>query len=222
MIRKLLFLTLAFFLPTLTFAGQGMGPGPGFKTYSAASSGISDDFSADTSANYTAITGTINIAAGTIGGDSNWQYNYFYNKTATGSNDHFVQADLAPSEATSAGGALLLLRSDGTTGYIVNVTSGVERIYLRRFNGGTVTDIDWISTIDAIANQVYRVKVSVSGSTFSFYIDHNSDGDFDDANESLGTKTDATYSTGQYIGIGANRGADGVDYRGDNLSGDAL
>lgn len=184
--------------------------------------GISDDFSSDTSANYTAITGTINIAGGNIGGGTNWAYNYFYHETATGSNDHYVQGDLAPSDTTAAGGALLVLRSDGTTGYHINVSSATERIYLRRFNGGTVTDSDWISTIDALANQAYKVRVSVSGSTFSFYIDHNSDGDFDDANESLGTKTDATYATGQYIGIGANRGADGVNYRADNLSGGAL
>ena len=35
MIRKIFFLILAFLLPTLTFAGQGMGPGPGNKTYAS-------------------------------------------------------------------------------------------------------------------------------------------------------------------------------------------
>jgi len=215
---KLILLILSFLLLAIQPAHAVVMVGFG---QSAAPSGISDDFSSDTSANYTAITGTINIASGTIGGGTNWQHNYFYHETSTGSDNHYVQGYVATSVNALAGGTVGL-RCNSATGYLLHLVSANDRVYLNRFNGATVSIGSYLTSASDLGTGSYNVKVTVSGSTFHIYVDHNGDGDFLDTNEDLGTITDSTYSTGEYIVVGASRGTDGVDYRVDNLSGGSL
>lgn len=187
---------------------------------------ISDDFSTDTGLDYTPIVNGISISGGTAGGSTNWADNSVYHSTSTGSNDHYMQADAGVSASSNADNIpAIVLRCNGngstSTGYRAGLVD-TDRLYLHSFSGSANTFIVyWTVSSDITTSDTLTTKVQVSGSTFTAWIDLNSDGDFDDANESLGNQTDTTYSTGAYGGLAFGR-AGGVDHRIDNLEGDAL
>jgi hypothetical protein len=184
---------------------------------------ISDNFSSDTSANYTGIVNGISTSGGTSGGTTNFQNNFAFHETSTGSNDHYVKAKVQVGTSTAAGGVILRCDGNGasSTGYRAALADN-DRLYLHSFSGATHTLIThWAVSSDLIANQTYTVKVQVSGSTFTAWIDLNNDSDFGDVNESLGNLTSSTYASGPYVGISFNRSS-GTDFRGDDLEGDAL
>lgn len=220
--KKHLIAFMLFASPCL--AGMGIGgfpyPGPGVVA-AVVSSGIFDDFSTNTAANYTAINGSISISGGTLGGGTNWTGNYAIHNTPTGSNDHYVQGKI--QTGGPGAGSAIGLRSNGTTGYLVSLNGDATRLYLYAFNGNALTgdpNGNYAKTIlGASGTGSYTVKLSISGSVIHAYIDLNNNGLFTDANEDLGSWNDATYSAGQHIVVGALRGADNVDYRVDDFSG---
>lgn len=186
---------------------------------------ISDDFSSDTSANYTNITGTIVISGGTIGGASTWSSNYAYHETPTGSNDHYIKGKIQTA-AADIDGSIIGLRCNGTTGYYVNINNDATRLMLYSFNGSTVTSGPDGATYKPITGSSgagsYTVKLTISGSTIHAYIDLDNNGVFTDANEDLGVWSGLSYTTGQYVVVGALRGSNNNDYRVDDLSGGLL
>jgi hypothetical protein len=186
----------------------------------AGGGGIADDFSSDTSADYTAITGSISISGGVAHGGTNWANNYFTYNTSTGSDNHYVEGELYVGTAVN-NAAGLILRSNGTTGYLFELLEN-DRLYYKSFDGATQTNISYLAiSTDIVSAEVYSVRVDVSGTTFHGYVDLNDDGDFVDANEDLGTFTDATYTAGQYVGLSLNRGG-GTDVTVDDFAGGAL
>jgi len=206
---------------TLTVVDNNNGVAINQQTITPATKGIADDFSTDTSANYTVLKGSLNISGGTAGGGTNWSDNYAYHKTSTGSQDHFVQGKLQIGTGSTDAGSLLLFRCNGTTGYFVNVNSASNRILLASFSGTTVTGIGQ-KDIPGLTPGYHVVKVTVSGSTIHAYIDLDDNGGFSGANEDLGTWTDSTYRAGNYVGIGSRRGTINTDWRIDNLSAGVL
>lgn len=202
---------------TTCLAGQGMGPGPGLGPYGSGGGFIFDDFSSNTAANYVSIEGGISIDGGVAHNAVNWNAALLYHSTSTTSSDHYVEASVEYISGDESG---IILRCNGTTGYLVEI--GEQGIVLRRFSGSVFTFISIDATETLIANQLYKIRATVSGSTFHLYIDLNGDGDYLDSGEDLGTKNDATYTAGTYVGIYINRGSSGTDPIVDNLSGGSL
>lgn len=177
---------------------------------SSASGGISDDFNRADGAigsSYTAINGSLTISGNKAVGSA-WVGKWMHHNTALGSNDHWVQGDIEPGVSSNTEGSYLGVRSNGTTGYVVHLYAGSPgSIMLRSFNGATLSSpLSGTKSVN-ISNAAHTVKLSVSGSTFEVFLD----------GVSQGTWTDSTYSTGQYIVVGANSA--GIGYTIDNLSG---
>lgn len=169
----------------------------------SAPSGISDDFSSN-SGLWTALTNqgmyiSGGVANGGMGTDTSYAEHILYHETTTGTDDHYVE--LSTIDARSG----VVLRCNGTTGYIVRLTSYGETSYakLYSFNGASVTDMDkYFSHLTELSGSTYyKIKITVSGSTFHLYVDVNGDGDYLDTSEDWGTVTDTTYSLGQYVGV---------------------
>ena len=184
---------------------------------------ISDDFSSDTSAQYTAIKGSVSISGGTLsGGGGIYTSNYAIHNTPTGSNDHYVQGKIQTGGSNF--GSTIGLRSNGTTGYLVTLNADASRLNLIAFNGNTLTgnpNGNYFKSITGSSGSgSYNVKITISGSTIHAYIDLNNNGSFTDPQEDLGTWTDATYSTGQHIVVGVLRS--NLNFQVDNFSGGLL
>lgn len=177
---------------------------------------ISDSFGADTSANYTnARSGTqgVTVTGGvaTPYGASTDSWNY-YNVASTGSDNHYVEGDVNyVTPGPNNGGLVLRCNGNGTsaTGYFVYPSGGTQ-VILKSFSGSTATqrqtwNVSWES------GQTKKVRVRANGSTFSLWVD----------GALIGSVTDATYSTGSYVGISfvANGGTATVDnFKGDTSS----
>ena len=200
---------------TLTVIDNNNGVALNQQIIPPAANRITDDFSSDTSAQYTAISGSISISGGSFGSGTAWVSTYAIHNTSTGSNDHYVQGEI------QTGGGMIGLRSNGTTGYMVYLNEDASRLYLVSFNGKTQTENpngNYPKNVTGTSGPgFYIVKLTISGSTIHAYIDLNNNGSFTDANEDLGTWDDATYSTGQYVVVGAFRS--NTDHRADNFSG---
>lgn len=218
--KKWLYLVAACFIFAASFAGFGYQVITA-KRVASGGDGISDDFSSDSSSNYTSIVNGISVGSGTAGGSTNWEDNTVYHKTSTGSNNHYAQAKIqvgTSSSATQTGKILLRCNGDGSssTGYAVALQD-TNRLNFWSFSGGTFTFISyWEISTDISAAETYVVKIQANGTTFSATFDVGGGNE-----ESLGNKTDSTYSTGAYIGLGFGRGG-GTDFRADDFEGDAL
>jgi len=171
---------------------------------------IVDDFSSACTTtgctNYTAITsyGMV-VSSGTAKGNTNFQTAIVYHETPTGSDDHYVQY----SRDNAYGGGVL--RCNGTTGYLIKA-SNATTVYLYPFNGSTVgAYVGGGAWTGLTLTSSSVIKLTVTGNTFELFID----------DVSQGTKSDATYSTGQYVGMHWTRGS-GDNPAIDNFSGGAL
>ncbi|MDY0282295.1 MAG: hypothetical protein RBR35_17240 [Salinivirgaceae bacterium] len=196
---------------------------PGFigaitQSNAQAPTGISDNFSSDTSANYTASYGGVTISDGIATGTTNWNSNILKHNTSVGSSDNWVEATVVDRSGSVSAP---ILRYNGTTGYIIHVAVPAS-VILYSINGENKTYVGAFTSSLSLTTEIsYKVKLSVSGTTFHGWIDLNSDGDYEDTNEDLGTISDSTYSTGTYVGIRFDRGS-GASPEIDNFSGGAL
>lgn len=174
---------------------------------------IDDDFSTNTSADYTIITGYFGVSGGVAYCPQAWDGGIAYHETALSSVNHYAQASVTYSG--SEDGAGLIVRSDGTNYY---------RVY---FSGGEVkvrrNDNEWFDNTDdhdgSYATDTYTLKCEVEtvGSTvvFKTYV----------GGILVSTSTDDTggrYTTGSYIGLWFYRGNANYNATADNLIGDAL
>lgn len=200
----------------------------GVTTAAAESTGISDDFSTNTAADYTSPTShTLNIAGGVVTASSHTSA--FYHETSTGSNNNYSQA-YVKKQSTAGGGSSTngpVVRCNGTSGYIAFPQRGegnITQFYFYKFTGTTRTFVGGISFTGGKVwadNEQYLVRLNASGSSFELEIDWNGDGDFLDANESdMTARTDSTYTSGEYIGFGWSDSQASAPL--DNFSGGAL
>jgi len=175
-----------------------------------ASVGVSDDFSSDTSANYTAIGGGISVSGGNAGGSGTWAKNLVYHESTLGTANQEVSASVTYNGATDSAGVLARV-STGTpkTGYIAYFGE-TGKVLLSSFSGTTVTPID--TYIGSYASGTYTIKLSVSGTTIKVYV----------GGVERISVTDSTYSAGDYIGLIFDRDNTDYDARADDLLGVAL
>ena len=172
--------------------------------------GVSDDFSSDTSADYTAIGGGISVSGGTAGGSGTWAKNLVYHESTLGTENQEVSASVTYNGATDSSGVLARV-STGTpkTGYIAYFGE-TGKVLLSSFSGTTVTPIT--TYIGSYASGTYTIKLSVSGTTVKVYV----------GGVERISVTDSTYSAGDYIGLIFDRDNADYDARADDLLGVAL
>ena len=172
--------------------------------------GVSDDFSSDTSADYTAIDGGISVSGGTAGGSGTWAKNLVYHESTLGTANQEVSASVTYNGATDSAGVLARV-STGTpkTGYIAYFGE-TGKVLLSSFSGTTVTPIT--TYIGSYASGTYTIKLSVSGTTVKVYV----------GGVERISVTDSTYSAGDYIGLIFDRDNADYDARADDLLGVAL
>lgn len=189
---------------------------PGFvgaitQSNSIVSSGISDNFSTDTSANYTVVTGGLSINSGVAKGSTLYATNTVLHNTSTGSNDHYAQADIELATA-SGSGVIVGASTPGatSTGYLI-VVSATNYAKLYSFSGATLTYTGKYWAIPTISiDTLYPMRVVKTGTSFELYLDTGG------GLTSAGTVTDSTYTTGSYVGVGFNQSA-GYSPRLDNF-----
>lgn len=205
----------------LTVGGGGVPAAP-------AGPAISDDFSSDTSANYTTIDRGITITGGAAqSGGTEWQEGGVYHETDLSSANHYVQAVIEWTTNDDYCGLLINVTPGATpdttaTGYVVRpLNTGFQLI---EFSGGDVpgswaADFTNAGSVTWTTGDRHLVKASSNGSgTITIYVDWNNDLDFADANETAGTLSDATYS-GTFIGLFWQN--DGTENFIDDLAADA-
>jgi len=117
---------------------------------------ISDDFSTDTSGDYTAILGTITVSGGQALGQSN-AISVLYHDTTLDSPDHYSEALCTVSNNSDSSG--VVTRCDGTDYYSTYFSDG-SKVQLTR--SGTVINTYFGSSGDFSAG-TYTVKMTVTG-----------------------------------------------------------
>jgi hypothetical protein len=165
---------------------------------------ISDNFSSDTSANYTALTGGISISGGAAHGGSAWASNILYHETSLGSAAQDVQADIS-FVANDSGGVIVRYDTAATPDsfYVALFQTGV--IILRKYSGTTPTFVEQYN--GSYANGTYTVRVVADGTSIKVYVD---------GTERISV-TDSTYTAGNYCGVLLERGGGNADVTLDNL-----
>ena len=172
---------------------------------------VSDSFSSDTLANYNQLNGTYNMVydsgnARVKGGTVN-QRQGISNNTPAPDNTYYVQALVNAASVASATTGGVVFNSSGSsdtaTGYFVKPFGTFITLYKMTAGIGaqsTVGNYSYTGGKTWADAENHLIKIVVNGTTFSCYVDFNNDSDFDDADESLGNKTDATYS-GTQVGV---------------------
>jgi len=176
----------------------------------AGGASINDNFSTNTLANYSIIFQ--DVAGPTydgtnfrLAGESNVYWSTtVYHETALSSADQHVVEKLVVGTGSRSG---LIFRCDGNGSASVgwDVYPDTNALYLETFVGGTTTYYATLSYPGgktwADTNVSHKVKVSVSGTTLSAYVDWNDDGDFADTDETITTTQTITATpTGNYVG----------------------
>jgi len=178
-------------------------------TFSSVSSwAMTDDFAANTAANYTNVLNaqTLLVASGYA---STAQYGaiagYYHTATSLEA-DQVVQSEVFSGHTTSdQAGMIYRVTPGGTpTGYTARVFESTRAV-IGRFSGTTHT---FIAYVDYTGGKTWPIdtahimQVSIVGNSIDVAIDWNDDGDFLDTNEDdMTAVTDSTYATGNYAGI---------------------
>jgi hypothetical protein len=168
---------------------------------------LTDTFDTDTLANYTVFTATAPIYDATNHrpkGQTAATAHGIYYPTAAATNNYEVSC---LSYYYSSGFSGPFFNGDGattsSTGYYFRPSLSSSNLERRNSDGSTTYVSSWAypggKTWTATATHLAKIVVT-SGTTFHLYVDWSDDGDYGDADEDLGTKTDATYS-GNYAGL---------------------
>lgn len=192
------------FKVTLTILDNNSGAALSQQTITPATKGILDNFSTDTTANYTVMSGKSLIVSDGVLHTSPWSTTVAYHNTSLGSNDHTVEANVVYAPEDGSG---LLVRCDPQqrTGYLVYFESG--RVYLNSYNNGK---LEFISFFDGkYTAGTYRLSVTTKGSTITAAVNGTV----------VLTKTDSTFANGTHAGVRLRTGAIATSITVDNLVG---
>lgn len=195
--------TVAMYSPT---TGKWMTIATMADTLDPAPAGISDDFSSDTTANYTNIIQTLSISGGVAHGTV-WENNTAaYHETTTGSNDHWVSATCTAGDTDSA---CVMLGSNGTDYYFSEFAGGVFKIWSSVGSYSVVYNGSYADGAHTVA-----IQIDTDGSShprFNAWIDgvQRITNDSDTAD---------SITRGPYVGLRFDRGTTGVDVTVDNLA----
>lgn len=189
---------------TLTVIDNNSGATLNQQTITPATKGIRDDFSTDTTTNYTVMSGkALNVSGGVLR-TSPWSTTVAYHNTSLGSNDNTVEADIAYAPE-NGGGVLVRCNPQLKTGYLVFFESG--RIVLNRYSNGALT---YMTHFDGkYTAGTYRLSVAVTGNSITAAVNGTV----------VLTKTDSTFADGTYVGVRLRTGADAIPITLDNLVG---
>lgn len=164
---------------------------------------IVDNFDIDSSQNYTAFSGGVNVVNGMMHGQT-WKLSDAYHKIALTAPNHWVQASLTYNGLSDYGGLIARVDPANKTGYSVYFAAG--KIHIGRFAG---TQNTWLATFDGkYTAGTYTVKLAVDGSTIKVYVNGTP----------VLSKIDNTYPAGTYVGARINRGSSNADVTIDNLT----
>lgn len=187
----------------LLFAGVGWaseGSWPSESYLSPSGGGgitsITDDFSGNTVANYTAITGSgFAISGGyATAGAGVWDYAGYVHNSTLNSNNHYLDATVEIA-SSSTGVADLVVRSNGTTGYVTQIYWDGSQVNLEKFSGGTTTYVGTFVS-PTYASGFHRFRLEVVGSVFT--LKHWNGTAWDQVGDSI---TDTSYTSGGKIGF---------------------
>ena len=139
------------------------------------------------------------------GGTLNTGQGAYHNTAISGA--YYVQGLIGPTSASSTRMSMVAnCNGNGTTStgyYFVPDTSSLTAYKFTGGVGGASAlpgPLSYSGEKTWGSSSSHIVRVEVDGSAMSVFIDWNNDGDFDDTDESIGTKTDASY-TGGYGGF---------------------
>ena len=217
--------TLLIALLLIPSLGWGWGVMQMTGTTPVTSTGISDDFSSDTSSSYTKISGSgsLLIEDGVAKSTSAYSgINVYYNVAGTGSASHYVQADLRDGGSDASDNTSLFVRIDESGGYDDYYKAILKdaHVYLYRVVNGSDT---YLGEVGITAGTTYTVKMTVSGTGATVEIRINLDGS-STASVSYDDTNAARLTTGTYIGFGLSHSSNGQidDIVVDNLSAGVL
>ena len=168
------------------------------------SANIFDDFSMDTSANYSFISGSMYIENGKAHGQS-WRRSIGYHTTSLGKPDQKVSATCSFSDNDYSSVAARVNPSD-QTGYFVTIGTG--DLTLRSFSGSSSS---WITETSHSFSSPVQIELSVTGNNIVVKVNNNV----------LINTTDDTYSTGNFCGLVMGRGFSNADITLDDFEGAA-
>jgi hypothetical protein len=163
---------------------------------------IADNFSTDTSANYTPINAKTLVVANGVAYTSNTWANTadFYHSTSIGANQ-IVRGKI--SDYTGSYYSFLIARYNASdTGYLKcyrDPNNANPRVMCIGVNGVSTIYFDNFSETWADGSS-YLIQLAFNGANVTLSIDWNNDGDFADTGETESTKT--TTATGSYAGFG--------------------
>ena len=194
--------TVAMYSPT---TGKWMTIATMADTLDPAPAGISDDFSSDTTANYTNIIQTLSISGGVAHGTVK-NNTVAYHETTTGGNDHWVSATCTAGDTDSA---CVMLGSNGTDYYFSEFAGGVFKIWSSVGSYSVVYNGSYADGAHTVA-----IQIDTDGSShprFNAWIDgvQRITNDSDTAD---------SITRGPYVGLRFDRGTTGVDVTVDNLA----
>ena len=198
---KLLILLACLLIPAST--GAWMSPiicGGGVEEEVGGEAEITDDYSSDTSSDYTGISGGISISGGNAGGSSNWAENTAYHETALSDPDHYAQAEI--QQLASSQSSAVLARCNGTTYYAAVLNGTYIKLFKSDLSGSSSADYNGGYASDGT---YYTVKMEVSGTgatvNVKVYVDETLRIDYDDST--------SPYTAGDYCGVGFRRDSGG-------------
>lgn len=196
-------LALLLFLPAQVWGGVFVGFGQ------SASLAIDDNFSTDTSANYTNIAQTLSISGGAAHGTA-WETTIAYHETATGSNNHWVKGDCVAGASDNGG---LILGSNGTQYYFAEIANGT--LYIKSYNANWSTNYAGSYTNGTTYN--VAVQIDTDGSNharFNAWVN---------GSQVITNVSDAgdNVTRGQYVGVRIKRTGSNTDVTVDNLQGNS-
>jgi hypothetical protein len=176
-------------------------------TASAPSVDFVDDFATDSSSDYVQLNAVDSVIYDSenqrMKGSNISGLQGVYHDTEF-SGEYYVTADIKYTTTISTTGALVAnCNGNGTESTGFTFQLGPDNVIVKKFTGGiksgslsSVSQLNYSGGKVLTNNTAYQMRVDVEGSLMTVYVDFNDDGDFADADETVGTVTNASYSGG--------------------------
>lgn len=173
---------------TLTVTDNNQGVAIHQQTVSAiANGGLTDDFSINSVANYTILSGGLNIYDGKAHANGAWKTTYAIHNQELASSDHWVEADVYTDGANATGGLLFRVNKTEKTGYMASFANGYVTIHSH--SSGTK---NWLANYKGnFSAGTYKLRAEISENIIKIYVN----GIF------VLQTTNTTYTTGNNVGL---------------------
>lgn len=191
---------------TLTIIDNNNGVALTQQTISPSSNSVFDDFSINSTADYTVISGGLDIHDGLAYSNSSWTSAYAIHNNSLKSGDHFVEATVYTDGSNSTGGVIFRFDTSNNTGYLTSFSGG--KVVLYKYSAGKNT---WLSQFaGGYSEGNYQLRAETQGNSISISVN---------GNVAIQT-TDNSYLTGNSIGLYLKPNGKGALITVDNLAGE--